>query len=105
MISSNRVQIALVLIIAPIVAFLCYLFGGPYTWSGYNYFYGNITTDRSVALKVILGLTSISGWILIYLTTKLLKTKIVLWQTLYYWITVALVASLLLLRQGISTIS
>lgn len=101
---SNKIQKILVLITAPVVAFLCYLIGEQYTTYASYTFYGN-TIDRFVTLKIILGSISILGWVLIYLTTKLLKAKIVLRQILYYWIMVILISILLLIMQGISTIS
>ena len=105
MTSSNKIQNGLTLIIGPIVAFLCYLIGGPFTWSGYNYIYGNISTDRFSTLIITLILIPFFGWSFLYLVTKLLKVKIVLWQAFYYWIIVALTLIILLTMYGISRIS
>jgi magnesium-transporting ATPase (P-type) len=105
MTSSNKIQSGLVLIIGPIVSFLCYLIGEPYTWSGYNYLYGNISTNRFFTLTITLILLSFFGWVFLYLITKLLKVKIVLWQVLYYWIIVISTSIILLAMYEISGIS
>jgi hypothetical protein len=101
--SSQRVQTLLVLLVSPIVVFLCTLFGEDYThYASFGHILDVHITDRFVALPVILIAVSIIGWIMLYGMAKFLKVRIIVWYAFYYWIPVILVSIWLLIVQTIS---